>query len=189
MGIQLRYHFLTITCVLFVLAACKGSENKTEPAISTVNFFDKKYDSDYSLIIDESNISDYPQMSYLDCDKTGYFTIYFVPKKPDLINYWKGYYNDADFETLNIDESNKQITSIVKNNWNNYYKFCYYVPSSFIDKSNGCTIESLNLTNDTKATIYLFKNNNWIELKTIESTILPPYLESSFFLDILQDKE
>ena len=43
------------------------SEKEENLKFSQIDFFDKKYEKAiYSLIIDESNISDHPIMSYID---------------------------------------------------------------------------------------------------------------------------
>lgn len=57
--------------ISFLLISCKGDAQKIDPKkeknieiINNINFFDKKFEkSVYSVIIDESNISDHPMES------------------------------------------------------------------------------------------------------------------------------
>ena len=52
------------------------SEKKKNLKFSQIDFFNKKYEKAiYSLIIDESNISDHSIMFYVDYFNEGYFTI------------------------------------------------------------------------------------------------------------------
>ena len=101
------------------------SEKEENLKFSQIDFFDKKYEKAiYSLIIDESNISDHPIMSYIDCFNEGYFTIHFIPKENDLKIYWrKMFYAKGDFENIDLDSDSKKIYKLLKDKFNEYFIF------------------------------------------------------------------
>lgn len=101
-------HFVLVIFIFFYFTiSCKERFNQNNTNISNVindknvtktkvsnqqkdslsiNFLDKKYTSEYSMIIDESTFADHPIQTFLDC-KDSYFTIHYIPKKQELKDF------------------------------------------------------------------------------------------------------
>lgn len=152
---------------------------------SAIDFFDEKYFTGYNLAIDESNLSDHPYFSYLDCHKEGYFTVHFIPKETNLQLYWSGaYYKKEDLNTYDFKSDNQKIAALLKNNTSAYNVFAYWVKAEYLQPEDGCTLENVWLKKDAIAEIYLFneKNKKWASVKTQSSDVPPPYINTEFFI-------
>lgn len=152
---------------------------------NAIDFFDKKYFTGYNLAIDESNLSDHPYFSYLDCNHEGYFTVHFVPKESNLQAYWSDeYYKKEDLDTYDFKNDNQKIESLLKNNTNAYNVFAYWVKAEYLQPGDGCTLERVWLNKNSIAEIYLFneKNRKWELVKTESSDVPPPYVNTEFFI-------
>ena len=81
-----------------------------KPVSQKIDFFDSKYFTQYQLVIDESNISDHPFMSYLNCKEGGYFTLHFIPKNQKIQLFWaEEYYQKADFNSYDFKKDPPKI--------------------------------------------------------------------------------
>ena len=176
---------------LFFLLSCKNdaqenkiiSPKKELHNVKSINFFDKKYASDYTMIVDESTLADHPIQTFLDC-KDSYFTIHYIPKKQELKDFWKiKYFQNRNIDNIDFKNESKYIEEKIKNEINDYAIFCYYVPSKYIKSNNGCTIESIYLDENTLANIYYFNNQskNWLLIKQEKSGHLPRIIEAEYF--------
>lgn len=191
MGIQLN-KILSVLSVL-ILISCKGNSqeknqsqksNNKEPFHEQIDFLDKKYFEKYELIIDESNISDHPFFSYLDCQKEGYFSVHFVPKDTNLRDFWKkDYYKDTDFNKYDFEKDGKRIEELINGKLMKYNIFSYTIKREFLNAKNGCNIESVFLKDNNIADIYLYNQlqKKWELMKSEKSIILPPYAYNEFF--------
>ena len=123
------------------------SEKEENLKFSQIDFFDKKYEKAiYSLIIDESNISDHPIMSYIDCFNEGNFTIHFIPKENDLKIYWrKMFYAKGDFENIDLDSDSKKIYKLLKDKFNEYFIFSCQIKKEYLVNKDNCTEESISV--------------------------------------------
>jgi hypothetical protein len=74
-----------------------------------------------------------------------------------------------------------------KKNINDYDVFCYYVSSKFLNTNSHCSTESVFLDDKTQAQIYNYsaKENKWKLIKEIQSSQIPPILDSKYFTDHL----
>lgn len=180
---------------ILLLMSCKGtakdniqtitSTQKVKPNQDQIDFFNKKYFTTYNLAIDESNLSDHPYFSYLDCKNEGYFSVHFVPKEKKLQLFWShDYYKKEDFNTYDFEKDNKKIEALIKNNLNAYNVFSYFIKKEYLDSKDGCTVESIWLTKNAIAEIFLYnlKTNEWELVKKKSSKILPPYADNNFFI-------
>lgn len=176
---------------LFFLLSCKNdaqenrtiSQKKELHNLQSVNFFDKKYVSDYTMIVDESTLADHPIQTFLDC-KDSYFTIHYIPKKQELENFWNiKYFQSRNMDNIDLKNESKHIEEKIKHKINDYAIFCYYIPSKYIKSNNGCTIESAFLAENTVANIYYYNNQskNWQLLKQEKSEYLPRIIETEYF--------
>ena len=176
---------------LFFLLSCKNdaqenkiiSPKKELHNVKSINFFDKKYASDYTMIVDESTLADHPIQTFLDC-KDSYFTIHYIPKKQELKDFWNiKYFQNRNIDNIDFKNESKYIEEKIKNEINDYAIFCYYVPSKYIKSNNGCTIESIYLDENTLANIYYFNNQskNWLLIKQEKSGHLPRIIEAEYF--------
>lgn len=181
---KVKYLFLIL---VLILNSCKGKSQEIESVNKTsINFFDKKYFDGYQFIIDESNISDHPFFSYLDCSNEGYFSVHFIPKTKELQNYWtkeyfKQYYNDNDY----IENENTIINKLLKNDKYELYNiFAYQIPKRYLKTNGPCSEESIFCIPKSIAIIYLFDQQNkiWKKLKEVQDNKLPPYIENVFFI-------
>lgn len=189
MGIQLNKFFLII---LVLFSSCKGDvqENyavskKTRQTVKTasINFFDKKYTTQYTMIVDESTPADHPIKTFLDCTKS-YFTIHYIPKNQELEKYWMNeYFKNKDFDNINFEKESKEIGKKINESSKDYAIFCYYIPSKFLKSNAGCSSESVYLDDKTIANIFYYNNqeNKWESIKTESSNVLPRILESKYF--------
>lgn len=189
MGMQLSKFILIC---LFFLFSCKNDKQEKKiisheiftENVNKINFFDKKYASEYSMIIDESNLTDHPIQTFLDC-KDSYFTIHYIPKKQELKDFWSiKYFENLDIDNIDFQKESKEIEKEIKNNFNDYAVFCYYIPSKYIESSNGCTEESAFLAKNTISEIYYLDNQNkiWQLLKQEKSEYLPRIIDTKYFI-------
>lgn len=180
---------------ILLLMSCKGttkdniqtitSTQQIKPNQDQIDFFNKKYFTTYNLAIDESNLSDHPYFSYLDCKNEGYFSVHFVPKEKDLQLFWShDYYKNEDFNTYDFEKDNKKNEALIKNNLNAYNVFSYFIKKEYLNSKDGCTLESIWLTKNAIAEIFLYnlKTNEWELVKKKSSEILPPYADNNFFI-------
>lgn len=189
MGMQLNKFFLII---LVLFSSCKGEaqENyavskKTKQTVTTagINFFDKKYAAQYTMIVDESTPADHPIKTFLDCTDS-YFTIHYIPKTQTLEDYWRNqYFKNNDIDKVNFETESKIIEKKINESSKDYTIFCYYVPSKFLKSNAGCSSESVYLDDRTNAEIYYYDNqeNKWKLIKQEFSNVLPRILESKYF--------
>lgn len=180
-----------VSMSLLLLFSCNGKIHERKKIIETekieknINFFDKKYFNGYNMILDESNLSDHPYFSFLDCNNEGYFSVHLVPKEYNLRLLWmEDYYKTTDFNTYDFEKDNERISKILKNNLNDYNIFSYLVKPNYLNTNNGCTVESVYLNENSNAEIYFYDKttDNWKLLKKLHSDTLPPYADNSFFL-------
>lgn len=190
MEIQLN-RTLIILIFLFLLS-CKreGQENRIEDKTvrqlkNKTDFFNKRFEKTiFSLIIDESNISDHPIKSYLDCTEDGYFTLHYVPKTQELQHFWKDLFLEKyNFNNINLEKDNKKIRELLKNK-KDYNIFSYLIKKEYLSSNGICSEESVYAQQNTIADIYYYNptSKNWDLLKEIKSEKLPPYLDLNFFL-------
>lgn len=192
MGMRLN-NIINIIIFLCLLASCKHEAQKknlikteTDKKEIQIDFFDKKYNSEFfSMLIDESTISEHPIISYLNCQDEGYFTVHFVPKSDSLMQFWKKeFFKNYDFDNFDLKKDNEYIRNKLKDNFKKYNIFSYQIEKEYLDSNNGCTIESIFFKNNSNAKIYFYndKNKKWEFLKTIKTKILPPYADNDFFI-------
>lgn len=182
-------NILTIIIFLCLLVSCKHEAQEkilTKKEVQ-IDFLDQKYNNEFfSMLIDESTISEHPILSYLNCQDEGYFSIHFVPKSDSLIQFWKSdFFKNYDFNNFDLEKDNKYIRQKLKNNFNKYNIFSYQIEKKYLDSKDGCTIESVFLKDGTSAKIYLYneENKKWQFLKTIKTKILPPYADNNLFIE------
>ncbi|WP_008588447.1 hypothetical protein [Niabella soli] len=150
-----------------------------------VDFLDKKYSSKYQLIIDESNISDHPFFSYLDCKKEGYFVVHYVPKSIKLRNFWKSkFYENTRLDTYDFDKDDQKIRSLLNKDLKSYNIFCVYLSTEELDSNGDCTKETVHAKKDAISLFYIYNQDDgkWTELKRLKIVMLPPYVNDSFFV-------
>ncbi|WP_185290820.1 hypothetical protein [Chryseobacterium lactis] len=191
---EIQLNKILLISILF-LFSCKGDAQKNKKTFQQheqktqqeINFFDKKYHASFSMLVDESTIADHPIQTFLDC-KDSYFTIHYIPKSQSLKNFWKKeYFEKNNIEMMNQDKESGNIEAIVKKNINDYDVFCYYVSSKFLKTHSHCSTESVFLDDKTQAQIYNYsaKENKWKLIKEIQSSQIPPILDSKYFTDHL----
>ncbi|MCJ8155675.1 DUF5991 domain-containing protein [Chryseobacterium sp. SSA4.19] len=191
---EIRLNKTLLFLIFLLLLSCKGGgqENKIQgkevkQTTNGTNFFDKKFENSlYSLIIDESNISDHPIKSYLDCAGDGYFTIHYIPKTQTLQHFWKDVFLEKyDFNSIDLEKDDKRIREILKKETNDYNIFSYQIKNEYLDTNGNCSEESVYAKNNSIAEVYYYNSTNksWNLLKKIKSEKLPPYLNSAFFLN------
>ncbi len=151
----------------------------------SMDFFSEKYSSPFELVIDESNISDHPFQRYLDCSDEGYFTIHYIPKSKNIETFWKNeFYSRINFNTYDFSGDSRKIKKLIGDDSANYNIFVVWVKKQFLDKNNGCTVESIYLTKNAKADIFHYDNQTKIWGKLKDGTLaekLPPYYDSDYF--------
>lgn len=179
------------TLALFLFISCKGDAQNQNSGIKeeekkenkSLDFFDEKFgDTQYSLIIDESNIADHPISSHLDCQEVGYFTIHYIPKTEELQSFWKDIFlKNYDFNNINLEKDNTKISNLLKNKNGSYNIFSYQIPKK--DLEGNCTKENIYSKKDGIAHIYFYNSieKRWKLLKDVKSDVLPPYVKSEFF--------
>lgn len=179
--------------MLFVISCKRDIQKKDENVkdsilnYSQVDFFAKKYFKGYFLVVDESNLSDHPFFSYLNFKNEGYFAVHFIPKTKSLFLFWKQeYYKDFDFNNLDLKVDSEKIEKILKNNFADYNIYCYHIKKEYLDVKYGFSEESINLKKGSFADIYIYDQNlkKWKLQRHITSNFLPPYINSSFFIDL-----
>ncbi|MCU7618767.1 DUF5991 domain-containing protein [Chryseobacterium sp. PBS4-4] len=189
MEIRLNKMLLLLTYLLLI--SCKGEAHNNKIEVKKeikkeLNFFDKKYENSlYSLVVDESNISDHPIKSHLDCKEEGYFTLHFVPKTEELRYFWKKtFLREYDFDNIDLKKDDAKISDIIKNHTNEYSIFSYQIKKEYLDANGNCTVESVYAKKNTVAQIYYYNasNDDWELKKEMNSVTLPPYLDSDFFV-------
>lgn len=150
-----------------------------------IDFSSKKYLSPFELVIDESNIADHPFQRYLDCAVEGYFAIHYIPKSKNIKTFWKNeFYNKIDFSTYNFSGDSSKIKKLIRDESANYNIFAFWVKKQFLEKNNGCTVESIYLTKGAKADIFYYNNQTktWEILNEgVTAEKLPPYYDSDYF--------
>ena len=73
---------------------------------------------------------------------------------------------------------------MIGNDTANYNIFAVWVKKQFLEKNNGCTVESIYFTKNAKADIFYYNNHTkiWEKLKDgILAEKLPPYYDSNYF--------
>ncbi len=188
---EMQLNKILFICLIF-LFACKGDaqENKNIKKDSklvekTYNFFDKKYEAKYSMVVDESTPTDHPIQTFLDCNDS-YFTIHYVPKSPELKAFWsEDYLNIYDIDNLDSDKESIEIGKKIDNNLTDYVIFCYYVPSKFLKTNSVCSEESVYLDDKTDAKIYYYspQEKKWNQISNEKSSILPKIPDSKYFIN------
>ena len=176
---------------LFFLFACKGDaqENKNIEKDSKIvekiyNFFDKKYEATYSMVVDESTPADHPIQTFLDCNDS-YFTIHYIPKSRKLKEFWgEDYLTSNDIDNLDFKKVSIEIGKKINNNITDYVIFCYYVPSKFLKTNSICSEESVYLDDKSDAKIYYYnpKERKWNQISSEKSNVLPKILDSNYFI-------
>ena len=147
------------------------------------NFFDKKYNVNYLMVVDESTLADHPIQNFLDC-KDSYFTIHYVPKTQELKDFWNiNYFQNLNLDNINFEKESTYIESKIKGHLNDYSIFCYYVQPQYLGFNGGCTEESVFLKTNAKAQIYHYKTQEkkWELVKETKSMMLPRIMESNYF--------
>ena len=194
----MKYSKILIAILLLILS-CKDNTEKNSLSVSSaqsettqeqIDFFDKKYFTGYNLAIDESNISEHPFFSYLDCKNEGYFSVHFVPKAESDREFWKKeYYKTTDFNTYDFGNDSKRIEVLLNKNLTNYNVFSYFVGNKYLNNKNGCTIESVYLDKNSIAEIYLYNHQikKWEIVKSEKSDMLPPYRDNNYFLKLFPE--
>ncbi len=190
---------MKIVLVCLFIISCNGQSknkkdvnqgnNKVDNLEQSINFLDKKYLKGYALNIDGTSLSEHPIMSYLDCEKEGLFTLHFVPKTDSLSFFWKDeYFKKYKYEYDDTEIENKNISNILKNNFNSYNIFSYKVKKEYLG-GKPCSIEAVFLKSNTIAEIYIFDQNNkiWIKIRDVKSQILPPYHDNNYFLNLFPE--
>jgi hypothetical protein len=196
---EMQFNKILNTLWILLLISCKGNgqeksqfqiANHKEPIQEQIDFFNKKYFEKYELIIDESNISDHPYFSYLDCQKEGYFSVHFVPKESNLRDFWKkDYYKDTDFNKYDFEKDSKRIEELINGKLLKYNIFSYAIKKELLNTKNGCTKESVFLKDDSIVDIYIYNQQikKWELIKSEKSNILPPYHDNDYFLKLFPE--
>lgn len=190
---EIRLSRILLSLIFLFLLSCKGDSQQyrikgtmVKQIKDKTDFFDEKFeDIPFSLIIDESNISDHPIRSYLDCTADGYFTLHYIPKMLKLQHFWKDLFLERyDFNTIDLDRDNKKIGELVKDK-NEYTIFSYQIKKEDLNSNGNCSEENVYAKRNTNAFIYYYnpESKKWDLLKQIISEKLPPYLDSQFFID------
>lgn len=154
----------------------------------TTDFLNAKYAKEYSIIVDESTLLDHPFYSYLDCKKEGYFSVHFIPKSEETRKFWSNYYtesNNQNPDELDARKESFKIKKVINSNGKEYVIFCYWIAKEHLETNGLCSIESIYAKDTAKGKIYLLnpKSGIW-EFKEEQSVaLLPPYYESSFFIN------
>lgn len=165
-------------------------EFQEEKNISIIDFFDKKYDEIlFEMVLDESNVSDHPIKSFLDCKNEGYFTIHFIPKDKELRSFWENkFFEDYNFGEIDLEKEDKKIKSIMDNDYSKYNIFVCHIAKQYLYEDN-CTFESIVCKKNAKISIYRynFGLNKWNFEKIIDLNLLPPYYNNSFFYETFPD--
>lgn len=150
-----------------------------------IDFFSEKYSSPFELLIDESNISNHPIQRYLDCSDEGYFAIHYIPKSKNIETFWENeFYSKIDFNTYDFSRDSPKIKKLLSDDSANYNIFAVWIKKQFLEKNNGCTIESIYLTKNARADIFHYNKQTkiWENLKEgMIAEKLPPYYDSDYF--------
>lgn len=173
---------LLLLSTIFGILSCK--QHKKKSSAENIDFFDKKYFTEYSLVVDESTPADHPIQTFLDCNDS-YFTIHYVPKSSELKAFWgEDYLNTYDINNLDFEKESIKIEKKIKSNLNDYAIFCYYVPSKFIRTNSICSEESVYLADDTNAEIFYYNSQEkkWEQIGDEKLDVLPKMLDSKYFI-------
>lgn len=189
--IKMQIIKLAFIFIFLLFVSCNGdaqkikTETKKESKQLNVNFSDKKFDNlDFSLIIDESNISDHPVKSFLDYKDEGYFTIHYIPKTENLRKFWKeDYLKNFDSDNIDLKKESQKIHKIVNKSHDDYEIFAYSINKEFLASNGACTEENTYAKKNTNAQIYHYQANNkqWKLVKELNSDRMPPYYDNDFF--------
>ncbi|WP_435525923.1 hypothetical protein [Chryseobacterium indoltheticum] len=80
-----------------------SKKNKKTVTTESINFFDKKYAVQYTMIVDESTPADHPIKTFLD-GTDSYFTIHYIPKTRTLEGCWRNqYFKNKDIDKINFE--------------------------------------------------------------------------------------
>lgn len=158
----------------------KNQSQKSSTDILNINFLDKKYKQDYSIIIDESNLSDHPIYSFLNCKKEGYFTVHAIPIEDNVKYFWEESYPKKSKE---YEEEKLFVKNKMSEDPHGYTFFVYWIPSKYINRKDNCTEESIVIDTNAVAKIYNYntESKKWIFLKEFKSNTLPQYRDNKFF--------
>ena len=182
---------IKIFCFFCMFLSCKNDAQEKDILIQknieniSIDFFQKADKELYTIIVDESNISDHPILSYLDCKNEGYFSIHFIPKSYYLKLFWQNQFlKNYDHNDINLEKVDKDIRTKLENKHNEYNIFSFQITKEYLDSNNGCTIESIYPKKGSKANVYWYnqKNEVWELLKRIDVDFLPPYADDNFFI-------
>lgn len=184
---------ITLLSIILLFISCKNdaqkrtiSTTKVKELNQKIDFFDKKYFQGYLMSVDESTPAEHPFYSYLDCKKEGYFSVHFIPKTERLISYWKDkYFQENNYEYDDLKTENRIISQLLANKYDFYNIFCIQITNKYLDISNGCTEESVNLKNDAVADIFLYNpsTKEWVFQKNTKIEILPQFADNNFFFN------
>jgi hypothetical protein len=152
------------------------------------DFLNTKYQKEYSLIIDESNILDHPFFSYLNCNNEGYFSVHFIPKNQTLRTFWSNYYTgntNKNLDELNAEDESTKIKKEIYSNLKEYTIFCYLIEKENLKTNGPCSKESVFSKDESKGKIYVFKTETgkWEFIEDHFIELLPPYYKTSFFTE------
>ena len=185
--------FISLLSIILILISCKNDAQKRTVEIQNIekkkqktDFFNKKYFHGFLMSVDESTPAEHPFYSYLNCKEEGYFAIHFIPKNKNLISFWKNkYFEENKYEYDDLITENRIINQLLDGKYNLYNIFCFQITNKYLDYSNGCTEESINLKTNAIADIYLYNPNTkqWDFQKKIKVDRLPPQADNKFFLD------
>ncbi|MFH6955930.1 hypothetical protein ACHRV1_00875 [Flavobacterium aquidurense] len=183
--------------LLFLLISCKENMQKIDTKVKEksknnlqIDFLAKQYFEGYQMVIDESNLSDHPFFSYLNCESEGYFAVHYVPKNDTLISFWQNeYYKNFDFNDFDLKLDSKKIEKKINNHFIDYNIFCYHIKKEYLESKNSCTEESIYLKKNSFADIYLYNQDlrKWDFKKQLKNDILPPYINNLFFINLFPE--
>lgn len=189
---------IILLTTFFLLFSCNNDaqsknikSSKIEITESKINFFDNKFFQGYLMSVDESTPADHPYYSFLDCQKEGYFAVHFVPKNNSLITFWRdNYFQENNYEYDDLKTENKIISQLLSGKKEMYNIFCIQITKKYLDNSQGCTEESINIKNESFADIFLYNSETrlWDFQRSLKINILPPFANNDFFIENFPDK-
>ena len=183
----MRSNSYKVLIILFVFS-CSSPRDSKSLVSSTVHqneidFFNEKYNQDYGLVIDESNICDHPFYTYLDCEKEGYFAVHFVPNSKETETFWQREIKADNIWGENPQSNSDQIKQKIWNNISQYIIFCIFFDKKYLDGNGPCSLESTFLKSGSIEYIYYYNMElkEWKLIKTAKTEIPPAYRSDSFF--------